>query len=1240
MKFPRFRTIFYVFLVVLVLFWGAVFFLLQADSFWQWAGPRLVQMVNGQIRGVVTVGKFKGNPFSGYFLQDLELTSPEGRIFQAQELEVRLSFFSLLALRPSLRLALVKPSLYLRQDREGRWNLAQLLPPRQTPARQVWLPISALHLEPLAIKGGEVSLEQPKGTQRYHDLNLNLALTLTHPLTKRQSIEVQHLALSAVTPWGSYNLAGGFAFSPKRVQVDSLLLKSGENLLLSLSGVVPLTDGKKKLRVNGALGPIPGAVFARFWEGWPKAWAASGEIKITGSLSQATVNFQGRVSQAVFSLEVALSRPRESWNYEGFLDIKEVPPEMLAVLAPAQKEELARATPLKARLHLQGSGLGWPPRQFAWTLRLEPFNYRQLQLAQARVSLTGTDKQQKLEAALRGNFGRVLLEGQGSLLKAPQGRLTVKLEEFQPGPLGLGAPPGSLISGEFTGKAAVTGPARAEKVSVTGEVRAAGRVGEHPLKELRARFTWEKPRLTIQELRGQVGNLLTELQGTVEAEKINITLRGRTVPGGSWPVPAGVGGSLSWDGRVSGSLAEPAYTLRVNGKALSWDKFAFKSLNLGVKGRGLPPRDGTVDLKAQGVTTPGGTFARVNLTSRGQGGQWQFNFKASSPPKGPQAEMAGAADFRERPLALRVERLRFQGQGLDLKNQGPVQVRFLPGLELPTATFLVNGGMVTAQADLKNGQITALLSVRDLPVEITRVKGLHGKIQARLTLEGAAGSPQMAGQISLVSGKWRDFAFQSVQTTLNYSDNSLALTGSVQGTHEVGRISLNGRLPLRFALSPWQFALLPEDMDVKLRAEGANLALVTLFTPEVQKADVPLNLQAAVGGRMNAPRIRGQLRWEEGQITLRQAGAAYQVLPGSLNWENDRITLPQLTLKSKGTAKATAAINLQGLEPQQVTAQVQFDDFQALNKMGSEAFVSGAFNLRGPWSSLDLQGQLSIPRATLNPALLKQNGTELPADYILVGAPAVKAQKGLGADLPGPYQSMKIAIHVTAARHVRVMDKMAQIALALDLRIKKRPGDQVLVRGFIRSLHGKIDVYGKEFILKRGLVTLPGVPGQEPYLQARAIHEMTDATFIVDVSGPVNNPKIDLSSSPAMPPNELLSYLLFDRPSSTLSKQEFDVTQQAVGVLGGITANKIQEFLGKDFPILGNASIKGSQGAIGVTKPITKRVTLSVERKLNPAQGDDAVQLRLQYRINRHFSLEAEGGQSRSGADALFNYEW
>jgi len=1194
-------------------------------------------VVNGQIRGTLTVGKIKGNPFSGYFFQDLQLTSPEGKLFQAQELEIRLSFPSLVALRPSLRLALVKPHLYLQQDPQGRWNVGQLLPRRQGPAGEVWLPVAALHLDPLLIQDGEVILEQPGGAQRYQNLDLNLAVTLSQPFTDRQSIEVKNAALAAGTPWGSYNLSGSMTLSQNLVRVDSLILKSGAHRLLSLSGLVPLADGQKKMQLTGDLGPIPGEIFARFAPRWPGAWGAGGKLEVTGTWSNFRVNFQGQVQQAGLSLEGLFSQAKETWNYDLVVQLKNAPPEMLAILDASRAQEFAQATPLNASLTLQGSGLGWPPRQFAGNLRLEPLTYRRVKLEEGRLTLEGTDKQQKLEGSFRGNFGRVSLKAQGSFFKAPQGEISLQVEEFRPGLFGPGVPEGSLFTGKFAGKVAVRDVAQPQRVSVTGEIQMRGRVGEYPLQEFRGRFAWAQPRLAIQELRVQLGNLRAELQGSLDGEQVNLTHRGRSLPGGSWPVPAAVGGTLSWEGRVSGRWSEPAYSLQLTGRNLSWEKFGLKSLSLTANGQGLPPRRGTVNLKTQTVKTPAGTFAQVNFTGQGASSQWQFNLKATSPAKGPQAEMAGTADFRSRPLALTLARFQVQVPGITVKNQSTVQVRFLPGLELPPATFLVNRGTVTAQANLQGGQVAANLSVKDLPAEITRVQGLHGKIQARLSLEGPAAAPRMESQISLVSGKWQDFSFQSLQTSLRYSNTSLTITGDLQESPKGGRLTWNGRLPLKFSLQPWQFALLDEDLEFKIRGDGANLSLVTIFTPEVQQADAPLDLRVEVKGRAAKPRITGELRWGEGQITLRQAGAPYQLQPGSIRCENERVSLPQLTLKSRGTATLTADLALTGFKPQKVTARAALNDFQALNKLGADAFINGVVNLTGPWSALVLEGALTIPRASLNPALLKQNGAGLPGDYILVG---VKAKKTGEIPLPDPYHRMKIAVSLEGSQNVRVVDKMAKIELALALGIRKNPGGPLLVGGTIRSLEGTIDVYGKEFILQRGVVTLPGIPDQEPYLQARAVYQMTDAIFIVDASGPVNNPKIDLSSSPPMPPNDLLSYLIFDRPTSTLSKQEFDVTQQAVGVLGGVTARKIQEFLGKDFPVLGDVGLKSAPGTIGVTKPLTKGVTLSVERKLNPAQGDNPVQLRLQYRVNRYFSLEAEGGQGRSGADALFNYEW
>jgi hypothetical protein len=400
MRFPRLRTTLSAFAALLVLVWVAVFLLLQSDSFWRWAGPRLVQMVNGHIRGALTVKDIRGNPFSGYVFRDLELSSREGKIFQAREVEIRISVSSLLALRPSISLALTQPSLNLQQDTRGQWNIEKLLPLRHSSGGAIWLPVSAIHLSPLLITGGEVTVQQAAGTRRYTGLDLNLAATLFHPFTARQRLGVKKSTLRATTPWGRFSLAGGFSFSHNLFQVDSLVLESEGRRLLSLTGNVPLTGGDKVLKVTGDLGPIPGAVFARFLPQWPPSWEAGGKLRVSGPWSKVKLSFQGKVQQASISLEGRISRVKETWSHDLVLQVTGLPPQMLEVLDPPRAKELAQASPLNARLHFQGDGLGWPPSRFAWNLRLEPLTYRRVKLAEGRISLAGTDKEQKLEGSL------------------------------------------------------------------------------------------------------------------------------------------------------------------------------------------------------------------------------------------------------------------------------------------------------------------------------------------------------------------------------------------------------------------------------------------------------------------------------------------------------------------------------------------------------------------------------------------------------------------------------------------------------------------------------------------------------------------------------------------------------------------------------------------------------------------------------------------------------------------------
>ena len=118
-------------IVFLVLAGWAV---LQTQSFWRWGGWEVVNIAQDRLYPELRVGAVQGQPFTGFTFTDVTLTGPQGEILHTDKLELRFSLWSFLQLQPVIAtIALHEPRLTLRQDRESRWEVANLLKKRPPP---------------------------------------------------------------------------------------------------------------------------------------------------------------------------------------------------------------------------------------------------------------------------------------------------------------------------------------------------------------------------------------------------------------------------------------------------------------------------------------------------------------------------------------------------------------------------------------------------------------------------------------------------------------------------------------------------------------------------------------------------------------------------------------------------------------------------------------------------------------------------------------------------------------------------------------------------------------------------------------------------------------------------------------------------------------------------------------------------------------------------------------------------
>jgi translocation and assembly module TamB len=1224
------RTISVTLVVLLLVGLFAVLGVLRSDFFWRWAGGKAVALVQERLQPRLQVGEITGNIFDGLFFKDISLTTDEEELFRARSLEIRLSLWSLFELKPVFgRVALNKPRLALRQDQDGRWNMADLLKPSGPPAPspeeplQLPVPLRALKFSQILIIDGQVELTRQGETRKISNLDLDLGLTLKDPLRPEQTITVDRLLAAAAAPFGRVVANGRLTYGKNILDVPSFEVKSGDKVLFSLTGQADLGEGGQ-IKADGRLA-LSAQEIGAFWDQWPAEGDLAARVNLEGTASQARLTLEGKFREVILDAAGTLGQTGDTWQYDLTGDLKNLSPGLVALFDAELAKKIEQLSPLGLTFQVQGRGLGFPPEQLSVNLETSPWQYGKARVERLKLSLTGDRDNQEFQGSVKSNMGTLALNARGSLLAGAQGKFALQVDSLDPGPLDLGAPAGTVVSGKLTGSFTSPGWQALDRVKLSADLEAGGRMGPHPLKT-QARLTWDTAKLEIPRATLQVGNLSAELQGTLVGETLNFSHRGKSGTGGNWPIPAQLGGQFSWEGTLRGNLAEPEVALQAKGRGLSYGEYRVQTFSMDAQATGWPPSDGRAAIQAAGIKTPMGEFSRADFKGSGDDQLWTFELNASG-PKEAKVDLRGSAHLCDRWLSL--ERAQVRLKNIEIRNLGPVEINFASGIEVRPVVFKINDGRASLQAELTQGQVSGRLELQNLAAEWFAPQGvpLKGAVAGWVTLSGEARRPIIQGEVSLGPGRYQEVDFQSLRTSFGYRDNRLSLNGSLQTKTGGPTLSWNGQVPVALTLMPFSHTLGGEGMRVDLKGENVDLSLLPAFTREVEKAQGSLKLQARIEGAVHQPQVSGEISWGEGSLQLRQTGATYRLQPGAIRLQNNRVTIPQLTLENQGTATLTGDITLAGFLPDEVRAKLRLDNFKAIDKLGSEALVNGAVNLNGRWPVLNVQGNLGIPRATFRLSFLNLGPTATNKDIVLVKKGHQQTAEKPRTPKPSPAQesevwrNLTVDLEVQAPKNVWVDDRVAKIEAKVDVRVKKRPDQELTYVGAIHALQGKVIIVGREFQVTRGIVDLPAQPGAEPTINARIEFETGDVTLFADATGPVSNPKIVLRGEPGITETDWMSYLLYGKPIAALSREDQGAAM-AAGAFGGLATKMIlQDFL-------------------GMAPPITKGLTITYQHRNDPLYRDDPYQVVIQYRINRRFSVQSQVGGRNTGGDVLFNWDF
>ncbi len=424
--------------------------------------------------------------------------------------------------------------------------------------------------------------------------------------------------------------------------------------------------------------------------------------------------------------------------------------------------------------------------------------------------------------------------------------------------------------------------------------------------------------------------------------------------------------------------------------------------------------------------------------------------------------------------------------------------------------------------------------------------------------------------------------------------------------------------------------LLASPLSGRIEGKSGAIRVLPLLVPEIDRADGRLNGEVTIGGTLGEPRFNGSFALREARLELYRVNLILADLQADGTFTGD-----DFHFKAEGqTAKGKLLVDGDFGWPQGVMTGVlrlRGDQLLVADTPDFRVIASPDISLYAGTSGYHVSGEVRIPTARISPRSITTSVGTSP-DERIVGLTDVED------DNPATTDRLTSSINVVLGEAVRVEAYGLRARLEGEVTVSTVPDDVPRGNGTISVADGEYKAFGQDVRITRGLLHFANTPLNEPRLDIVAERKIKDGdiTVSVNVRGTLDNPFISVTSTPAMPSNEALSYLLTGRSIDTLQSGEAASVNQAAENLavsgGGLLLGGLGTRLGLDEVSVERTGEDDTSVVLG--KALSPK--LFVSYGISIAEAINTIKLR--YTLNERWAIKAEAGLEQS-ADFEYRIE-
>lgn len=631
----------------------------------------------------------------------------------------------------------------------------------------------------------------------------------------------------------------------------------------------------------------------------------------------------------------------------------------------------------------------------------------------------------------------------------------------------------------------------------------------------------------------------------------------------------------------------------VDGTALSWSGGRAREAKgtLHFSRTGDDPFELLADLAVKDLDLGPGQMVRfdratASVRSAPEGYDIRANFASDDPAYATDLTFIASASFGE-PAASGMFELSGTAFGETVATAAPAHWRLGDNPELDADISVLSGRI---KADFTGSGDDTHFVFDATGIDLSPVLALYASGTNRTHLEGHGDmrvfGAAPSGTVHLIAASDVPGVDSSLLMEINGNLGADGLAVSLQSDYG-GRLTLRGDALLPVIAQAGK--LVAPDRTAPLLGEaefqGDLGVLRTAALAYGHDVSGDIDAKARLSGTLAEPAYSGSAHIDNGTYEL-----------GSLGFQLSAITLDAtydgetLDVDGKAGAPGGGKFSVKGeLAGEKTSLTADFNNLLLYNRDGDHARGTGTLVLADSREARTLSGKVFVTQArysldnlpSARPHALDVRWTDDPP----VDPAASRLRRTLALD-----------IEIDADRRVYVTGRGLESEWKSDLRLTGTPAAPLL-KGKTTLVRGDLDLAGRPFVFDTGTVTFDG-PVSRARIDVSAERTVNGFDVQVDVTGSPLRPVIELSSSPELPEDEILSRLLFGRSSMDLSALEAAQLATTIARLSGNSggfdpASEVQAALGLDRLSIGTSESGSAQ--IGVGQYLSEDVYLELK---------------------------------------------